>query len=260
MISYFCFAFKLAEVPEEFLSAISSDQWTMLLEQSMLLLIIFSRWLMPKGDMTRDQLSSLLLTYVGTASDCVDFFAILAEDEILAEDVTFKSVVLAFYSWSLLQFMFVKTIVQDDDEDEENDDDDDDDDDGKKTDDKNKKKMGITNIWKGFVKRVLQTEIWAILVTLIMQDGPFFVIRMSVIFMYNVMSETHVFFTAKNALMIMLQVYRGVATYQDYKEQQRQKKEDRKTSWKELYKKISFMMAFTHGKRAVDAAAIDIIV
>ena len=224
-----------------------------MLEQSMLLLIIISRWLMPKGDLSRDQLSGLLLTYVGTASDCVDFFAILVED--IGESRDFKIVVLAFYSWSLFQFMFIKTNVQDDDDDEMEEDCT-----TTNDDDKKRKKRDCKYFWDAFVRRVLQTELWAIIVTLIMQDGPFFLIRVAAIFLYDLMSETHVFFTAKNALMIMLQIYRGVAIYQDYKEQQRQKKDDKQKSWKQLYTKIKHMMAFTHGRQSVDTGSDDVIV
>ena len=56
------------------LDGLTNDWWTLLLEQSMLVLIIIARWLMPKGDMNRDQLSALLLFYLGTASDILDFF------------------------------------------------------------------------------------------------------------------------------------------------------------------------------------------
>ena len=39
----------------------SKDIFTLVLEQSMLVVIIIARWLMPKGDMTRAQLSGELL-------------------------------------------------------------------------------------------------------------------------------------------------------------------------------------------------------
>ena len=39
---------------------LSKDIFTLVLEQSMLVVIIIARWLMPKGDLTRDQLSGEL--------------------------------------------------------------------------------------------------------------------------------------------------------------------------------------------------------
>ena len=38
-------------------------------ELGLILVIITGRWLLPRGEITRDQLSALLLTYVGTAAD-----------------------------------------------------------------------------------------------------------------------------------------------------------------------------------------------
>ena len=63
----------------------------------------------------------------------------------------------------------------------------------------------------------LETEGWVIFVSLIMQDGPFFIIRIISIFYYNILTYTNYFFTTKNALLITLQVYRIVSIYLDYK-------------------------------------------
>ena len=39
-----------------------------------MLILIIGRWLLPKGDLTREQLSQLLLVYIGTAADIIEFF------------------------------------------------------------------------------------------------------------------------------------------------------------------------------------------
>lgn len=44
---------------------INEDTWTTLIEQFLMLILIVGRWLLPKGDLTRDQLSQLLLVYIG---------------------------------------------------------------------------------------------------------------------------------------------------------------------------------------------------
>ncbi len=47
--------------------------WTQIVEQTLLLVLIIGRWLLPVGKtMTRDQLSQLLLVYIGTAGK-IDF-------------------------------------------------------------------------------------------------------------------------------------------------------------------------------------------
>lgn len=44
------------------------------LHQTFLLLLIIGRWLLPiGGEITRDQLSELLLMFVGTAADILEF-------------------------------------------------------------------------------------------------------------------------------------------------------------------------------------------
>ena len=73
----------------------------------MMILLIVARWLMPKGDMTRDQLSGLLLYYLGTASDIVDFFSVLSEGDVLLLNTTFVYTILLAWAWSMCQFMFV---------------------------------------------------------------------------------------------------------------------------------------------------------
>lgn len=47
---------------------IPAEMWTQIVEQTLLLVLIIGRWLLPVGKtMTRDQLSQLLLVYIGTA-------------------------------------------------------------------------------------------------------------------------------------------------------------------------------------------------
>ena len=61
--------------------------------------------LLNSGDLTRDQLSSLLITNLGTASDIVDFYSILDESQTKQENDTMDLiyVILVFWTWSLLQ-------------------------------------------------------------------------------------------------------------------------------------------------------------
>jgi len=47
----------------------SADMWVTLIEQFLMLVLIIGRWLLPKGDLTRDQLSQLLLVYIGEQAD-----------------------------------------------------------------------------------------------------------------------------------------------------------------------------------------------
>ncbi len=62
--------------------------------------------------MSRDQLSSLLIAHLGTASDIVDFYSILAEADTIVDSNNLELiyVVLIFWTWSLLQ-VSLKTML-----------------------------------------------------------------------------------------------------------------------------------------------------
>lgn len=47
---------------------VDSSTWITLIEQFLMLILIVGRWMLPKGDLTRDQLSQLLLVYIGKRS------------------------------------------------------------------------------------------------------------------------------------------------------------------------------------------------
>ena len=59
-------------------------------------------YLLFSGELTRDQLSALLLTHLGTASDIVDFMSILSEPNIVRTG-GFLYAVLVMWTWSLCQ-------------------------------------------------------------------------------------------------------------------------------------------------------------
>lgn len=71
-----------------------------------MLVLILGRWLLPKGDLTRDQLSQLLLVYIGTAADIIEFFDSFKENTI-ANEPLLVFLTLGIWSWSLLQFTIV---------------------------------------------------------------------------------------------------------------------------------------------------------
>lgn len=56
--------------------------------------------------------------------------------------------------------------------------------------------------------RKIHGETFQILVTLLMQDGPFLILRLYLSMQFAVSSEMHIFFTAKNAFVSILLVYR----------------------------------------------------
>lgn len=64
------------------LSTVCEKVWTLGLHQTFLLMLIIGRWLLPiGGGITRDQLSQLLLMFVGTAADILEFTSETLEEQ-----------------------------------------------------------------------------------------------------------------------------------------------------------------------------------
>ena len=162
------------------------------LEQTMLYLLILGRWFIPRGKLTHDQLSQLLMVFIGMASDIMELFYLFADHEVVMHDFL-GYVILAIWSLSLLQFTLVLTTRQ-------------------------QKKMELsidttvdkTQLHEETEKTNLchRTEVWAILVSLALQDVPFVAVRLYVGFGLNVFTFNLLFFTMKNIIVILLQVYR----------------------------------------------------
>lgn len=59
---------------EQRLSTVCANDWILALHQIVLILLIVGKWLLPLGGgVTKDELSQLLLTFVGTAADILEF-------------------------------------------------------------------------------------------------------------------------------------------------------------------------------------------
>ncbi|XP_076055285.1 transmembrane protein 26-like [Oratosquilla oratoria] len=171
---------------------LSAEMWVTIIEQFLMLVLIIGRWMLPLGDLTRDELSQLLLVYIGTAADIIEFFDSF-KDERVAYDEVLVLMVLSIWSWSLMQFTLVLTATK-----------------GRQT------RMSVlssedqTEEDSALQQMFCSIDVWAILINIILQDAPFLAFRMLLIFHYRIISYMNVFFTAKNTLVIALQFYRLV--------------------------------------------------
>nr|VZI38287.1 unnamed protein product [Spirometra erinaceieuropaei] len=59
------------------------------------------------------------------------------------------------------------------------------------------------------------TELWALFMSLMLQDVPFLGLRLALVLRFNVRSYSNVFFTCKNSLLILLQVFRSAVILQE---------------------------------------------
>ncbi|XP_076074835.1 transmembrane protein 26-like [Mytilus galloprovincialis] len=162
------------------------DTWVVIIEQLLLYFMIIGRWLLPRGNISRNELSQLLFVFIGMASDITELFTLFDEKEV-RENLHLTFAVLIIWTLSLLQFCFVLTATR--------------------------------NVKRGRVAlqspprkscgcSCCSTEVWSILVAMLMQDIPFVTVRLYTIATYNLINYSIIFFTAKNILVVMLLLYR----------------------------------------------------
>lgn len=168
------------------------ENWVAGLEQTMLIVLVLGRWLMPKGDMSRDQLSQLLMVYVGLGADILDIFDTFKEPEVK----TNRAVViigLALFSWALMQFPLVLTQTQ-----------------PPKGEPLQRSSGGLSCCpgAPSVSTTCCSSEVWSLLLTVGLQDGPFLLYRLYLMVQEQVLNQLMIFFTCKNILIVLLELYR----------------------------------------------------
>ncbi|XP_025153993.1 transmembrane protein 26 [Harpegnathos saltator] len=182
---------------------ISTETWVTLIEQFLMLILIIGRWMLPKGDLTRDQLSQLLLVYIGTAADIIEFFDSFKEDKIAREPVLVY-LTLGIWAWSLLQFTVVLTATK-----------------------SRKSRLSSGSVARKKIRTetsCCSIDVWGIALNMILQDGPFLAFRLILIIHYKIVSYMNIFFTCKNTLVILLQLYRLYVVQSENKNKRKNKK------------------------------------
>ncbi|KAM4032876.1 transmembrane protein 26 [Anomaloglossus baeobatrachus] len=176
------------------LNDICQSVWTLGLHQTFLLLLIIGKWLLPIGDgVTRDQLSQILLMFVGTAADILEFTSETLDDVTIRKNPTLVCAILGVWTWSMLQFPL---------------------------------DLAVQNIGcqqGSSTKRNLcllfcrySADLWNIGISLLIQDGPFLISRIILMACFNITNQMLVFFAAKNSLIVLLQLYRLVVILVDF--------------------------------------------
>ncbi|CAL1540750.1 unnamed protein product [Lymnaea stagnalis] len=163
--------------------SLGAEEWCKILEQMLLLILIVGRWLLPKGEITREQLSQLLLVYIGMAADIIELFEAFKENTV-RENKLLTIVILALWTASLVQFTFVVTAT------------------------KSKKSRASVALPVNSEGCCPVEVVISIFISVSLQDAPFLVLRLLLIFRYDVLSYTNIFFTCKNTLVLVLQMYR----------------------------------------------------
>ncbi|KAK7465100.1 hypothetical protein BaRGS_00037721 [Batillaria attramentaria] len=168
---------------------LSADKWVVVVEELMLYLMILGRWLLPRGEVGREQLSQLLFAFIGIASDIMELFSLFDED-MIRQDTIVTYFLLGVWSWSIVQFTLTFHAAH-----------------------KPRRARGLqlsTQIDPHLENRnaAIRVELGASLMSLFMQDGPFLALRLYCMVTYDLITYSLVFFTAKNTLVILLLLYK----------------------------------------------------
>ncbi|XDV43076.1 hypothetical protein PO909_011622 [Leuciscus waleckii] len=161
---------QVNETLKRMLTSVCPNDWILGLHQVLLILLILGKWLLPLGGgVTRDELSQLLLIFVGTAADILEFTSETLSD-VKENNHQLVYIILAVWTWSMLQFP-----------------------------------LHLAEACCNFLLSRHSTDIWNIIESLFIQDGPFLVVRLIVMIHFD------------NFLVVVLNLYRLIVICQDYK-------------------------------------------
>ncbi|XP_048465112.1 transmembrane protein 26b [Rhincodon typus] len=170
----------------------STLDWTLGFHQTLMILLIVGKWILPMGvGISRDQLSQLLLTFVGIAADILEFKSETLSEKGVRCHPELVYAILALWTWSMLQFPLDLTVLQKTEE-------------SYPQEDRPKKKDHLHKY---------SADLWNITISILIQDGPFFTFRLFLMFHQGIVHQMLVFFTIKNALVLTLQIYRLTLIY-----------------------------------------------
>ncbi|XP_023686607.1 transmembrane protein 26b [Paramormyrops kingsleyae] len=175
----------------EALKAVCPKDWILALHQILLILLIVGKWLMPIGvDVTKYELSQLLLIFTGTAADILEFTSETISD-VKENNPQLMYITLGIWTWSMLQFPLHLSVVNPKTEEASED---------------------------GSFLRRHQTDLWNIVESLLIQDGPFLLVRIVIMGHFKLVHQMLLFFTIKNFLVVTLNFYRLYVMFLTYKQ------------------------------------------
>ncbi|XP_071969556.1 transmembrane protein 26-like [Engystomops pustulosus] len=186
-----------AEYAKQVKCFVPSFQWLEALEQVMILVLVIGRWLMPKGEMSREQLSQLLLIYIGLGADILDILLLMKEPAV---ETNWRVVIVALclFGWATLQFTLVLTQMSSSTQESQT----------------IEETMSPPDVKEGCASFSCGTneinEIWSLWITVGMQDGPFLIFRLYLAIKERVLNGMMIFFICKNILTVTIEIYRIV--------------------------------------------------
>jgi hypothetical protein len=153
-------------------------------EHIFMAMLVLSTWFLPKDDLTRDDTYSLMIQNISMAADAHEMFFSSDDLKILTKkNDVFPIVILGAWTLSLPLFVIntsTETYT-------------------------NKRFRYVT---KRHFEKLFGNFYWKYLISMILMDGPFFIIRIVGVIGYQVIGLQNIFYIAKNVSQIVIQVSR----------------------------------------------------
>ncbi|XP_051787168.1 transmembrane protein 26-like [Erpetoichthys calabaricus] len=183
--------------PLQKLKSLNEETWVAGIEQSMMLVLVIGRWLMPSAGMTSEQLYQLLLMDSGLGADMLDLIDAFKESGVeISRNV--RIIGLSVFSWSLMQFPLALTQANYPQDSNSNED----------ASVHVTDKQSVVSRTRKFFKSCMSGEMWSLFIIIGMQDGPSLVFRMYLLIQEKVRSQMMIFFIGKHFISIVFEVYR----------------------------------------------------
>lgn len=170
--------------PQPVIGTLNNDIWVIIVEESLVYLLVFSRWLLPRGEVSRDFLADLLLEFIAIASDIMELLAVFDED-VVRGNLKLTYVIMGVWSASFIQF--VPILMQ------------------------RRRFRKARNPKIGCLTRCCgdsAVEITVTCMSIFLQDLPFLVVRLYIIIKVKLITYSLIFFLLKNIVTVLLLSYR----------------------------------------------------
>jgi hypothetical protein len=147
-----------------------------------LVLIILSKWLLPRDDLDAEDTYALMLQNLSMAADTHEIFQ-MSEIVRKEKDFTLNMLILALWTFSLPLFVINTT-----------------------TETCRNKRFRSDS--KRLLEKLFGNFYWKYIVYMILMDGPYFVLRMIILVIQKEIGYENLFYISKNILQISIQIYR----------------------------------------------------
>ncbi|XP_052815202.1 transmembrane protein 26-like [Mya arenaria] len=164
--------------------AMNNEVWLIIVQEALVYLLVFSRWLLPRGAVSRAFLADLLLEFLAIASDIMELLAVFDEEEIRG-NLSLTLAILTVWSASFIQF--IPVLVH------------------------KRRFRHVRNPKVPCINRYFGDKFVEIVVTLMnifLQDLPFLIVRLYIVFEIRIITYSLIFFILKNIVSLMLLFYR----------------------------------------------------